>query len=50
MVSTAVITAGGDVTTVLALARFADHLPDHDDVRVIAADSGWALARRLDTR
>ncbi|MBY5162489.1 thiamine diphosphokinase [Salsipaludibacter albus] len=49
MVSTAVITAGGDVTTVLALARFAAHLPDSaDDVRVIAADQGLALADRLD--
>ncbi len=51
MSTTAVITVGGDVTTVLALARFAAHLPDpaaDGEVRVVAADQGWALARRLD--
>lgn len=45
--STAVVAVGGDVTTVLALARFAARLPDGPS-RIIAADQGWALARRLD--
>lgn len=45
---TAVVTVGADVTTVLALARFAARLPDDAATRVIAADQGWALARRLD--
>lgn len=50
MTSTTVITVGADVRTVLALARFAAHLPDlaTTAVRVVAADQGWALARRLD--
>ena len=57
----AVVTAGGDVTTVLALARYASRLTSprakgrandddtaNDDELVIAADQGWRLARRLD--
>ncbi len=47
MSSTTVIVVGSDVTTVLALARFAANVPT-DDPRVVAADQGWALARRLD--
>lgn len=42
-----VITVGADVTTVLSLARFARHVPETRP-RVIAADQGWGLARRLD--
>ncbi len=52
MSTAAVITCGGDVSAVLALARHARHITrleaTHDDVRVIAADQGWALAQRLD--
>jgi thiamine pyrophosphokinase len=52
MSTAAVITCGGDVSAVLALARHARHISrlaaTHDDVRVIAADQGWALAQRLD--
>lgn len=52
MSTAAVITCGGDVTAVLALARHARHITRleaaHDDVLVVAADQGWALAQRLD--
>ncbi|HKJ55893.1 MAG TPA: thiamine diphosphokinase [Nitriliruptoraceae bacterium] len=51
MATAAVITCGGDVSTILALARHARHitaLQDSHDVIVIAADQGWSLAQRLD--
>lgn len=50
MSRTAVVTAGGDVATVLALARYAAHIPSapSDEPLVVAADQGWTLARRLD--
>ncbi len=47
----AVITCGGDVSAILALARHARHITRHEaahDVIVIAADQGWTLAQRLD--
>lgn len=51
MATAAVITCGGDVSAILALARHARHisrLHASHDVIVIAADQGWLLAQRLD--
>ena len=51
MSTAAVITCGGDVSAILALARHARHITRLEasrDVIVIAADQGWTLAQRLD--
>lgn len=51
MPTSAVVTCGGDVSSVLSLDRYARHvdrLSRSQDLVVVAADQGWHLARTLD--